>query len=62
VLDWRDGCLTVEDLDTRNGTEVNGERIRGPRSLADGDLLWVGGEIFTVRLHAGAAAGAPGRC
>jgi pSer/pThr/pTyr-binding forkhead associated (FHA) protein len=59
VLELRDGRLTVEDLDTRNGTEVNGGRITGPRPLADGDLLWVGGEVFTVRLHAGAAAGVP---
>jgi pSer/pThr/pTyr-binding forkhead associated (FHA) protein len=57
VLDLRNGRLIVGDLDSRNGTEVNGERIGEPRPLADGDLLWVGGSVFAVRLDAGATDG-----
>ena len=54
VLDLRDGRLVVGDLESRNGTEVNGQRVSEPRPLADGDLLWVGGSVFAVRLQAGA--------
>jgi DNA-binding winged helix-turn-helix (wHTH) protein len=32
----------VEDLGSRNGTFVNGEKIEGPRSLKEGDLIGVG--------------------
>jgi pSer/pThr/pTyr-binding forkhead associated (FHA) protein len=32
----------VEDLGSRNGTFVNGEKIEGRRSLKEGDLIGVG--------------------
>ena len=32
----------VEDLHSTNGTFVNGERVAGPRSLVDGDLVTIG--------------------
>lgn len=32
----------VEDLHSTNGTFVNGERVSGPRSLRDGDLVTIG--------------------
>jgi CheY-like chemotaxis protein len=57
VLDLRDGRLVVDDLGSHNGTEVNGERLSEPRPLADGDLLWVGGSVFAVRLRPGTTAG-----
>ncbi|MCA9184017.1 MAG: FHA domain-containing protein [Planctomycetales bacterium] len=37
-----DGQLAVRDLDSSNGTFVNGQRISGPTFLAEGDQLTVG--------------------
>jgi DNA-binding NtrC family response regulator len=34
--------ITVEDLESRNGTLVNGEKITSPRRLAPGDVLSIG--------------------
>jgi diguanylate cyclase (GGDEF)-like protein len=34
--------IVVEDLGSTNGTFVNGERIGGPRALADGDKIQIG--------------------
>jgi CheY-like chemotaxis protein len=50
-VDWRNGVPVVEDLGSRNGTEVNGEEIDGPQALADGDLLQLGESTFAVRLQ-----------
>lgn len=36
------GAVWIRDLGSRNGTFVNGERIAGPRVLADGDRIGVG--------------------
>ena len=33
----------ASDLDSRNGTELNGEPLERPRRLRDGDVLIVGG-------------------
>jgi pSer/pThr/pTyr-binding forkhead associated (FHA) protein len=60
-LDWRDDRLVVEDLGSRNGTLVNGQKVAERRVLADGDSLWVGASVFTVRLHAGLNVGVPRR-
>ena len=35
----RDGGLWVKDLDSTNGTSVNGRRLKQPRRLADGDIV-----------------------
>ncbi len=40
--------LEIEDLESRNGTFVNGERIRGRRALNDRDQVRVGREIMAV--------------
>ena len=40
--------VTIEDLESKNGTRVNGERIRGRRSLAEGDEIAVGQRVFVV--------------
>jgi hypothetical protein len=34
--------VTVEDLGSRNGVAVNGERLRGPRQLRDADRIRIG--------------------
>ena len=38
----------VEDLGSRNGTYVNGERVEGRRSLRDGDRIRIGRELIAV--------------
>jgi two-component system cell cycle response regulator len=35
----------VEDLESRNGTWINGERAKGPSPLSDGDKIELGGGI-----------------
>jgi len=42
----RDGA-TIDDLDSRNGTYLNGERLTGPVLLADGDEIALG--LMTLR-------------
>jgi pSer/pThr/pTyr-binding forkhead associated (FHA) protein len=39
----RGGVLMATDLDSRNGTTLNGEPLDRPRRLRDGDTLIVGG-------------------
>ena len=41
-LRYREGRLRVEDLESRNGTFVNGRRIEGESVLASGDTLRIG--------------------
>ncbi len=38
----RGAALAVEDLGSRNGTQVNGQAISGPRRLAAGDRIAIG--------------------
>lgn len=42
--------VTAEDLGSRNGIRVNGERVERPRRLAPGDVLLVGGTSFKFAL------------
>ncbi|HET7121463.1 MAG TPA: FHA domain-containing protein [Solirubrobacterales bacterium] len=42
-IEWRGEILMATDLDSRNGTVLNGERLERPRRLRDGDTLIVGG-------------------
>ncbi len=42
------GGFEVEDLGSRNGTFVNGERIEGKVGLSDGDKLRIGREVIAV--------------
>jgi serine phosphatase RsbU (regulator of sigma subunit)/pSer/pThr/pTyr-binding forkhead associated (FHA) protein len=45
----RDGdALVVEDLQSRNGTSVNGTRLRGPQLLQPGDQVAFGNVVLTV--------------
>lgn len=40
------GVLKATDLDSRNGTALNGEPLDGPRRLRDGDTLLAGGHAW----------------
>ena len=40
---------TVEDLGSKNGTQVNGQSIMQPVTLKDGDQLQVGSFTMTYR-------------
>lgn len=58
ILAKTDGLLFVRDLDSTNGTKVNGQRIiRG--ALLPGDQLSFAGEKFRVHLGPGPAAALP---
>jgi len=48
LLSVHDGSLSVEDLDSVNGTFVNGKRITTKQALRKGDVLEVGPLRFTV--------------
>ncbi len=43
------GRLTVEDLNSRNGCLLNGERLTGTRSVKAGDVLQVGENSLSLR-------------
>jgi adenylate cyclase len=51
--------LVAEDLDSRNGTRVNGEPLQGTRILRPGDTLTVGENTLAVRQLAQPPAAAP---
>ena len=40
------GSAWVTDLDSTNGTKLNGRRVSVPTLLRDGDLIEVGGEML----------------
>jgi pSer/pThr/pTyr-binding forkhead associated (FHA) protein/DNA-binding transcriptional ArsR family regulator len=42
--------FTIEDLQSRNGTFVNGEKVEQPRILADGDVVRLGKIIMTFNV------------
>jgi len=47
-IESRGGVLMATDLDSRNGTALNGEPLERPRRLRDGDALIVGGHRLEV--------------
>ena len=51
-----EGLVTVRDFGSRNGTYVNGERIRGEEELNSGDHLKVGPLEFEVHVEVSLAA------
>jgi S1-C subfamily serine protease len=57
-------AATIRDVGSTNGTFLNGERTRGERALADGDVIRLGADGPRVEYRgvagAGAAAGAAG--
>ncbi|MGD8904751.1 MAG: FHA domain-containing protein, partial [Anaerolineae bacterium] len=58
-LAWTGSGYVVEDLDSTNGTFVNGERVVGPHALRSGDRLQLGDQV-ELAFHAGALPGAGG--
>jgi DNA-binding winged helix-turn-helix (wHTH) protein len=49
------GAATIEDLESTNGTHVNGTRISAPTRIAPGDEFCLGSELLRVRLRGSAA-------
>jgi DNA-binding winged helix-turn-helix (wHTH) protein len=49
------GTATIEDLESTNGTHVNGVRIAAPTRLDPGDEFSLGSEHIQVRRHAASA-------
>jgi DNA-binding winged helix-turn-helix (wHTH) protein len=49
------GAATIEDLDSTNGTHVNGTRISAPTRLAPGDEFALGSEVLRLRLRSASA-------
>ena len=47
-IESRGGVLMATDLDSRNGTAINGEPLDRPRRLRDGDTLIVGGHRLEI--------------
>lgn len=41
-LQWRDGVWMLEDLNSTNGTYLNGLEVRGSAEVHDGDVIRVG--------------------
>jgi predicted component of type VI protein secretion system len=57
-IDSRGGVLMATDLDSRNGTALNGEPLDRPRRLRDGDTLRIGEHRLEVSDPAAARSGA----
>ena len=49
----RSGTATIEDLDSRNGTFVNGRRLSRAMPLADGDTIYLGKLTDALRFSSG---------
>ncbi len=47
-LYYQQGNYILEDLGSRNGTFVNGQPLRGPQVLADGDEIQLGSQVRLV--------------
>lgn len=41
---------TLEDLDSKNGTNLNGRRVTAPSGLCDGDEIRLGAIVVTFRI------------
>ena len=50
VITITDSQVTIRDLESKNGTFVNGERITGSRGLQDGDQLRIGPMEFELQI------------
>lgn len=55
----KQGLLLVKDLNSSNGTIVNGKKVQGQQVLEPGNILLIGTVAFRVE-QAGAPAAAPG--
>ena len=52
IIDTGTGFV-ITDLRSTNGVEVQGQRIRGNATLADGDRIRIGGHEFTFEIRPG---------
>ncbi len=52
--------VVIEDCGSRNGVIVNGERVAGRRTLADGDTVVIGGQEMTFHVDPTPAGARPG--
>jgi pSer/pThr/pTyr-binding forkhead associated (FHA) protein len=52
----RERGVFLEDLRSRNGTFLNGQRLKGETELSDGDAIQVADSVFSVRIFAALAA------
>ncbi len=57
-IESRGGVLIATDLDSRNGTALNGEPLDRPRRLRDGDTLVLGSQRLEISDPAPGRAGA----
>jgi hypothetical protein len=51
LLAYREGRWWLEDLGSRNGTLLNGERLRAPAIVATGDEVGIGGVRLRIELE-----------
>ena len=51
ILSLRNGRWWLEDLDSRNGTRLNGERLTAPAIVATGDEVGVGSVRLRIELE-----------
>jgi pSer/pThr/pTyr-binding forkhead associated (FHA) protein len=51
LISLRDGRWWVEDLDSRNGTRLNGERLNAPAIIATGDEIGIGSTRLRIELE-----------
>ncbi len=56
VLLIEEGLMTVRDFGSKNGTLINGERVRGECELKNGDKLTIGPLEFEFCVHVGVAS------
>ncbi len=54
IMTWDGERLMVEDLESRNGVYVNASRIEGSFSLGTGDVVELGGCVFSIQAMEGA--------
>jgi DNA-binding winged helix-turn-helix (wHTH) protein len=50
LLTISEGSATIVDLGSKNGTFIGDQRVDGPRSLGDGDIITVGSVKLTLSL------------
>ena len=50
-----ENVVLVKDMDSTNGTRVNGEPVTEPRELQDRDVIWVGPALIEVTMEEGEA-------
>jgi pSer/pThr/pTyr-binding forkhead associated (FHA) protein len=55
----RDDWVWLEDLGSRHGTLLNGDRISRALPLTDGDVVQMGNQAFEVRIQKEAATAHP---